>query len=188
MRAGCLAFVVAAQLALVACGGAQHAGPHGPAPAVKAEIDQAETAERARRHDVARVHYERAIALAADPPSAAFARREFAETLASWGEVTEAITQLEQSVKAVGDDASAWHDLGILRHHEGDVAGAIQALEKARTLAPQDFRPRVALAAVRWKSGDKAGATAEYRALLELELPERLRAKVKWALEQLAKP
>jgi tetratricopeptide (TPR) repeat protein len=174
-------------VALLACGGRTPVARR-PAAAVKNEIDQAETAERARKHDVARVHYERAIALATDPASNAFARRVFAETLASWGEVPAAIAQLEQSVQLVGDNAGAWHDLGILKHTQGDMPGATTALVRAKTLAPEDYRPRVALAALRWKTGDRAGAADEYRALLELELPERLRTKVKWAIDQLAKP
>lgn len=172
---------------LVACGGRTPAARE-PAQTVKSEIELAETAERARKHDVARVHYEKAIALATDPASSAYARREFAETLATWGEVPQAIAQLEQSVQLVDSNAGAWHDLGILKHNQGDMHGATTALERAKTLAPEDFRPRVALAALRWKTGDKPGATAEYKALLELELPDRLRAKVKWALDQLAKP
>ena len=172
---------------LIACGGRTPAARE-PAATVKTEIELAENAERARKHDVARVHYERAITLATDPASSAYARREFAETLATWGEVPAAIAHLEQALALVGDNAGAWHDLGILKHNQGDLPGATSALERAKTLAPEDFRPRVALAALRWKTGDRAGATAEYRALLELELPERLRSKVKWALDQLAKP
>jgi len=76
----------------------------------------------------------------------------------------------------------------LLRHKLGDTAGAIVALEHARSLAPRDFRPRVALAALRWKTGDRPGAVTEYRGLLELDLPERLRGKVQWALGELAKP
>lgn len=172
---------------VIACGGRAPA-PAKPSETVRSEIDRAEQAERARKHDVARVHYERAIAIAKDPASAAFARREFAETLATWGEVIEAISQLEASLSLVETNAAAWHDLGILRHDRGDLLGAVSALERARRLSPEDFRPRVALAALRWKSGDRAGAKVEYEELLELELPERLRAKIKWALDQLAKP
>src|SRR5829696_1028753 len=95
-------------VALLACGGRTPAARE-PAAAVKTEIDRAETAERARKHDVARVHYERAIALATDPASNAFAQREYAERRASWGEVPAAIAQLEQSVQLVGDNAGAWH-------------------------------------------------------------------------------
>lgn len=172
-------------LVLAACGG-RTPPARSPAAAVQDEIARAEAAERARRHDVARTHYERAIAIAQDPGSLAHARREFGETLASWGEIAEATAQLEASVKLVGDDPGAWHDLGMLRHKQGDVTGAIAALERARSLAPGDFRPRVSLGVIRWKHGDLAGALAEYRELLELELPDRLREKVKWAIGELS--
>jgi len=171
-----------------ACGGAAGPAPKPATDPVRDEIAQAETAERARQHDVARVHYERAVAGARDPASIAFARREFAETLITWGELDEAKAQLEAVVVAKPDDAATWHDLGIMRHNRGDMTGAMTALMRARELAPKDPRPRVALAALRWKSGDRAGAATEYRGLLELELPDRLRAKVQWALGELAKP
>lgn len=173
-------------LALLAC--SHPAPPRGPSPTVRDELAQAEAAERARRHDVAREHYQRAIAAATDPQSASVARHAFAETLASWGETVEARAQLEQVVAARADDASAWHDLGVLRHHDGDDPGAIAALSRAEQLAPDDLRPRTALAALYWKRGDKANATREYRAMLALDLPDRLRAKVEWALGELAKP
>jgi Flp pilus assembly protein TadD len=158
-----------------------------PAVAVRAEIAEAETAEKARRHDVARVHYQRAIAAAHDPESIAFARHEYAETLVTWGESPEARAQLEIAVAANPADASAWHDLGLLRHNAGDDPGAIDALLRAEQLAPNDARPRTALAALYWKRGDKANAAREYRGLLELDIPDRLRSKVEWAIGELAK-
>ncbi len=161
---------------------------HTPAPTVRGEIDAAETAEKARRHDVARTHYEAAIAAAKDPDSVAFARREYAETLVTWGEIPAARTQLEVVVRVAPNDPSAWHDLGIIRHHEGDLPGAIAALGRAEELAPDDPRPKIALAALYWKQGDKPNATREYKKLLELDLPPRLREKVQWALAQLVKP
>ena len=182
---------VALALALAACA---HAAPAergsdpGPAAAVRAEVDRAEAAERTRRHDLARDHYQRAIALARDPDSIAFARHEYAETLVTWGERPEARAQLELAVAAQPGDPGAWHDLGLLRHDAGDDPGAIAALARAEQLAPRDVRPRTALAALYWRRGDKAGATREYRGMLALELPERLRAKVEWALAELAKP
>ena len=81
-----------------------------------------------------------------------------------------------------------WHDLGILRHHAGDDPGAIAALSRAEQLAPRDTRPRKALAALYWKRGDKANAAQQYRALLQLDIPDGLRSKVEWALAELAKP
>jgi Flp pilus assembly protein TadD len=167
-----------------------HGAPaaRGPTAAVRAEIEQAETAEKARHHDVARTHYRRAIEAAHDPDSIAFARHDYAETLVTWGEAPEARAQLELAAAASPADASVWHDLGLLRHNAGDDPGAIQALSRAEQLAPRDPRPRTALAALYWKRGDRTRASHEYRGLLELELPERVRAKVEWALAELAKP
>lgn len=175
----------ASALALAACA---HAAPAGPAAAVRAEVDRADAAEQARRHDLAREHYQRAIALAHDADSLGFARHEYAETLVTWGELPEARAQLELAVAVQPGDASAWHDLGLLRHHAGDDPGAIAALARAEQLAPRDVRPRTALAALYWQRGDKASAAREYRGMLALELPDRLRAKVEWALAELAKP
>jgi tetratricopeptide (TPR) repeat protein len=177
----------ASALALAACAHAAPAAP-GPAAAVRAEIDRADAAEQARRHDLAREHYQRAIALARDADSIGFARHEYAEILVTWGELPEARAQLEIAVAAQPRDASAWHDLGLLRHHEGDDPGAIEALARAEQLAPRDVRPRTALAALYWRRGDKASAAREYRGMLALELPDRVRAKVEWALAELAKP
>jgi Flp pilus assembly protein TadD len=175
--------------AMIVAGACAHA-PHttGPSTAVRGEVAEAETAEKARRHDLARRHYERAIELAADPDSVAYARHEYAETLVSWGEAPAARAQLELAVAAQPGDPGAWHDLGLLRHHAGDDPGAIAALSRAEQLAPDDVRPRTALAALYWKRGDKANATREYRGMLALDLPDRLRAKVEWALAELAKP
>lgn len=181
MRRACLALGFA-------CACSHAAGAPGPTETVRTEIALAESAEQHRQHDVARQHYQRAIAEARDPDSVAFARHEYAETLVTWGEAPEARRQLEIAVRASPEDASVWHDLGLLRHHAGDDPGAIAALRRAAELAPRDARPRTALAALYWKRGDRPNATREYRALLDLDLPERLRAKVEWALAELAKP
>jgi Flp pilus assembly protein TadD len=174
--------------ALAACGGSGSGpAPRAPAPAVRAEVGAAETSERARQHEQARAHYERAIADARDPLSVAFARHEYAETLASWGELPAAVAQLEGAVAARPDDASAWHDLGVLRHEVGDARGATDALRRAKQLAPDDARPRIALAALYWTQHDLAAATAEYRELDAMVLPDRLHEKVRWALDELAK-
>lgn len=167
--------------------GCAHAKPVPPHTTTEHEIELAETAERARQHDVARAHYQAAVANAKDPHSIAYARREFAETLMSWGEYSEATTQLEAVVAATPAAAASWHDLGMLYHHAGDDTRAIAALEKARTLQPADPRPRIALAVLRWKRHDFAGAKVEYEALLQLDLPERVRKKVEWAISELAK-
>ena len=185
-------------LGIAACGGAQH--PAEPRPDVRAEVRDAETAEQARQHDVARTRYEQAIRDAVDPESLGYARGRFGETLATWAEYKEAIAQLEGSVAAYPGDPAPWHDLGVVREHEGDSRGALGAFEHAVALAKTDWRPRLAIAALRWKLAAKCvrgggactaeveAARGEYRAMLDLDLPDRLRTKVKWALDQLALP
>jgi Flp pilus assembly protein TadD len=161
--------------------------PAAPSPTVRADVGRAEDAEMKRRHDVARAEYERAIADAHDPHSQAFARREFAETLTTWGELAEAATQLDAAVAAEPNDAPSWHDLGLVRHKLGNDLAAVTALSRAKELAPRDPRPRIALAALYLCQNNIANATAEYRGLLELELPDRLREKVRYMLDQLPK-
>lgn len=158
-----------------------------PSAVVVADVKRAEDAELRRDHDRARAEYEHAIADAHDPISEHFARREYADTLATWGEHAEMKRQLERAVALAPDDAASWHDLGLVYHHDGDDPQALAALERAKQLAPRDYRPRIALAALRWSRHDTGGAAAEYRALLDLDLPPRLREKVRWALDQLAK-
>jgi tetratricopeptide (TPR) repeat protein len=167
---------------------------------VRHELELAEAAEARRQHDVARIHYERAIASAPDPRGGAYARREFAETLATWGENSEARQHLEAAVRAVPGDAIAWQMLGILRHRLGDIPGAFHALERSKHLAPRAWIPRRDLAVLHWSRGEgrtadpdpsvaakhRASALAEYKGMLELELPERLRDKVRWAIDVLS--
>lgn len=161
--------------------------PTKPSDVVRRDVEAAETAERARKHDVARLKYQQAVADAKDPASQHFARREFAETLATWGEVAEAIAQLEGAVAADDRDPAAWHDLGFLRFQQGNTAGAVVALERSKQLAPGDPRPYKTLAVIHWKLHEFAAAKAEYTAMLGLDLPENLRAKVKWAIAELSK-
>lgn len=190
-------------IALVLAGAcAKGAAPRRPDDVVRAEIAKAEAAEAQRQHDVARVHYEKAIASAPDPESKGYAQREYGETLATWGENAEARTQLEASVALVPADPIAWQMLGIVRHKLGDIPGAFAALEQSKTLAPRAWIPRRDLAVLHWSRGagrnadpdptvaarHRAAALAEYRAMLELDLPDRLREKVLWAIEVLSRP
>jgi Flp pilus assembly protein TadD len=193
LRAGSSAALVAAlALTLALACGAHPARPPGPttsATAVRAEVELAERAERARDHDGARRHYEAAITQASAANDAAAlqeARRDYAETLISWGELRAAALQLERLVAAAPRDAAAWHDLGMVRHGEGDELGALAALATAKRLLPHDPRPRIALAALQWKLGQLDAAGREYRDLLTLDLSEHVRQKVRWALDVLA--
>jgi Flp pilus assembly protein TadD len=149
---------------------------------VRADIARAEDAELHRHHDVARAEYERAVADAKDPETASFARREYAETLGTWGELPKAVEVLEGAPR----DAAVLNDLGVFYHLQGNDPKALAALETSKQLAPRDWKPRRQLAMLLVVMHDYDRATAEYRAMLELDLPERLRAAVHKALELLA--
>jgi tetratricopeptide (TPR) repeat protein len=184
MRAtGLLALVL---VVIAAC--SRTPAPHAPVDNVRADIVRAEDAEKARRHDEARAFYERAVGEARTPASLHFAHREYGETLATWGEVDAAKVHLEAAVAAVDSDPIAWQMLGIVRNKLGDVPGAFAALEKSKQLAPRAWIPRRDLAVLHWSLGQRDAALAEYRAMLDLDLPARLREKVEWAIGVLSKP
>ena len=196
--------VVVALLGLAACApkGSNAPGNRATRDVVRGEIEAAEDAEKQRKHDVARTHYEAAVGAAHDPTSAGFAHREYGETLATWGENEAARTQLEASVAAVATDPIAWQMLGILRAKLGDIPGAFTALERSKQLAPRAWIPRRDLAVLHWSRGEgrtadpdpavaanhRAAALVEYKAMLDLDLPDRLREKVRWAIDVLSRP
>jgi len=157
-----------------------------PSAVVKADIARAEEAELHRNHDVARAEYERALVDAKDPQSASMARREYAETLGTWGDTKKAVELLERAVELAPADPAAWNDLGVFYHLAGNDPKALTALEKSKALAPRDWRPRRQLAMLLVVMHDYDRAAAEYRAMLDLDLPDRLRAAVHKALELLA--
>src|SRR5262249_4862356 len=153
----------------------------------RAQVRDAEDAERARKHDVARVKYERAIADAKDPESIGYARGRYGETLLTWGELQAGAAQLEASVAAYPKDPAPWHDLGLVREQNGDLQGAVDAFEHAEALVPSDWRPRISLAELRWNLAARCfkaapphehcvqlvdATKAEYRAMLDLSLPD----------------
>ncbi len=195
MRAALLLLLVAS-----ACGARQPKAR--PIDAVKAEIEIAEDAERQREHEAARAHYEVALTKATDADSRGYAHREYGETLATWGETEAARAQLEASVASVPADPIAWQMLGIVRAKLNDIPGAFAALEKSKQLAPRTWIPRRDLAVLHWSLGEgrrkdpdpvvaarhRAAALAEYKAALDLDLPDRIRDRVRWAIDMLSKP
>jgi len=160
--------------------------PKTPAAETAALIERAEGHERARRYDLARAAYSEAVEKAPDPRSGAHAAHRFGSALAFWGELEAGVSMLERAVSLDSKRASAWHDLGIVRANSGDLVAGEVALRKARELAAKDPRPRVALAALLVKTRRFTEAQSEYRALLELELPEKTRSAILRALELLA--
>ena len=168
-----------------ACGGARAEEPREPAASTRAILAKAREAERARRYDQARELYLEATREAPDRPSEAFAWRELGSALIFWGELDQAARALGRVVAIDPGAISAWHDLGIVRAKLGDAAGAERAFRRAIALAPEEPRPRVALAALLVRQRRWNDALAEYRALERLELPETTRRAVGRAIQLL---
>ena len=168
-----------------ACGGARAEERQEPAASTRALLTRAREAERARRYDRARELYLRATREAPDRHSQALAWRELGSALIFWGELDEASRALGRVVAIDPGAVSAWHDLGIVRAKLDDPAGAERAFRRAIALAPEEPRPRVALAALLVRQRRWNDALAEYRVLARLELPEAMRKAVARAIQLL---
>ncbi len=192
-----IGFALVALLVAASCHGSDRATTnvtaHQPTTSRSATTWQkqlvlAQQAELKRQHFEARAHYEEAHQLASTAQAQATVARQFADTLLSWGEFTDAQTQLELVVLHQPNQAAGWHDLGMVRYRLGLPAGAEVALRRAVTLAPSEPRPRIALAALFWATHRPADALREYHALRQLALPAAVRSKVDWAIAQLSPP
>ena len=185
---------------LVACVSCHNSGSATAAPRVQMptthtdasiwrhELALAQQAELQRAHVEARAYYQAAYQHAPNDHAHAQVARQFADTLLSWGEFTEAQTQLELVVTHQPSQAAGWHDLGMVRFRLGLPAGAEVALRRAVALVPGEPRPRIALAALLWANHRGADALREYQALRHLALPIAVRNKVDWAITQLSRP
>lgn len=150
-------------------------------------IERAKDYERKRRYDLAELEYRAAIAEAASASSRRQARRQLVDALIFWGKLGEARLELVELLDEHPADVSAWHDLGILHSKLGDAGASERALRRAIELAPKNPKSRIALAALLVNGRRFKEAQAEYRTLLELELPPSLDRAVREALELLAR-
>ncbi len=92
----------------------------------------------AREFDAAAGHLDRAIALLGKEPDAATAHYLRAKVYAEVSDPAQAARQLEMAVSLYSAFPEAWSDLGQARKLMGDHSGAIVALRKAVSLAPND--------------------------------------------------
>ena len=170
-------------VAALACGPKRPAKPEPSA--VDRRIEAAQAHERSRRYDLAEAEYRAAIAAAPTTAERSKARRALASALIFWGKYRAAEATLSRLVADSPARVGAWHDLGMLRAKLGDRAGAETALRQSVSLAPRDPRSRISLAALLVNQRRFLEAEAEYRALLDLELPDKIRKAVNKALRLL---
>ncbi|MBT8494771.1 MAG: hypothetical protein KJO07_17070 [Deltaproteobacteria bacterium] len=170
---------------LLAIGCGPKRPPEAPQSAVDRRIAAAQGHEKNRRYDLAEAEYRAAVAEAGSQKQRGKARRALASALIFWGKYAEAEVALANLVVDRPDEPGAWHDLGMVRAKLGKATGAEQALRQSVRLAPRDPRPRIALAALLVNGRRYRAAQIEYRALLDLELPAKLRSAVNQALDLL---
>lgn len=167
-----------------ACGSATPA-PEPPSQPTQDLLAQADAAEKERRYDRAQALYVQARRQAPDPASGAAAALAHGRALIFWGEYEQAEAALAEATRHAPRNPGAWHDLAMVRHERGDLAGAETAFRRSIAASPRDRRPRLALAALLWKQRRHPDALREYEALAQLALPERVHEQVQWAIATL---
>jgi len=86
---------------------------------------------------------------------------------ARWGEVDLARPRLEEALRRDPSNASAWHALGLVRLHLGDVAGAKVAYDSGLHANPDSVENRIGLASLALTQGQLDEALLQYDAILE---------------------
>ena len=99
-------------------------------------------------------------------PSDARGPREGGMRAAHWGEVEWARPRLEEAMRRGANDAPAWHALGLLRIHAGELDGAEQAYRAGLAIDGKAAECHLGLATVAALRGDPASALVEYDAIL----------------------
>jgi Tfp pilus assembly protein PilF len=133
-------------------------------------------------------------ALISVPDAEPHARYGLGRTLAAQDEHKEAIAQLRRAVELYPRFAAAWYAIGLSLRREGDVAGATDALARAREYGAEwpavddpllarvrglrdDGRARLEKGIELGRGGDVAGAIREHEAALEAS-PDLIQAHV----------
>jgi tetratricopeptide (TPR) repeat protein len=114
--------------------------------------------------------------------------REAGMRAAHWGEVEWARPRLEEAVRRGTNDAPAWHALGLLRIHAGELDGAEQAYRAGLAADAKAVECHLGLATVAALRGNAAHALVEYDTIVA-ERPRFAPAHLgrAWALGRLGR-
>ena len=114
--------------------------------------------------------------------------REGGMRAAHWGEVEWARPRLEEAMRRGANDAAAWHALGLLRIHAGELDGAERAYRSGLAVDAKAAECHLGLATVAALRGNATSALAEYDAILA-ERPRFAPAHLgrAWALGRLGR-
>jgi tetratricopeptide (TPR) repeat protein len=118
--------------------------------------------------EAAAAQLDRALELLGSKPDAAYPHYLRAKVYSATNEVAKAAAHLQQAVALRPDFAEAWSDLGDARNTLGDDQGALDALERAVTLAPDDSIAQTRLGAKYLESGKPHLAVGHLQAAARL--------------------
>jgi tetratricopeptide (TPR) repeat protein len=128
--------------------------------AVQDSLARAKSASDAGRWADARSAYTQAIAAS---PESAFLYRDLAIVERKAGEPSLALEHFRKAVSLDASDARSHAEIGQILEEQGDIAGALAAYEKARSIEPGEV-PAERIAALR-EAEALAKLPAEYRAI-----------------------
>ncbi|HET9398879.1 MAG TPA: aspartyl/asparaginyl beta-hydroxylase domain-containing protein [Sphingomicrobium sp.] len=113
-----------------------------------------------------------------------------ADRAAATGDLTAARRSLEQAVEQGPATLDLWTKLSAIRRAQGDLDGALAAIERALALSPLDFSALLARAMLLERMGDPRASEAYANAVARLppdkDVPEAMRAAVNRAREKAA--
>lgn len=114
--------------------------------------------------------------------------REGGMRAAHWGEVEWARPRLEEAIRRGANDAAAWHALGLLRVHGGELDAAEQAYRAGLGADDKAAECHLGLATVAALRGNATSALVEYDAIL-MQWPRFAPAHLgrAWALGRLGR-
>lgn len=115
-------------------------------------------------------HFEEALAAydeaSARAPQSPVGPREGGMRAARWGEAEMAAPRLEEAIRRGANDSETWHALGLVRLHQKNYDGAVEAYQKGIAVNPNDDTNVLGLASVAVARGDGASALVAYDRLL----------------------
>lgn len=116
------------------------------------------------QYDKALTMYDEASAIAPKDPAGPLTGGMRA---ARWGEVDLAQPRLEEALRRDPTNANAWHALGLVRLHRGDLAGAKTAYDSGLQADPSSTENHIGLASLALSQGRLEEALRQYDAVLE---------------------
>lgn len=140
----------------------------------------------ARSGDCAKavVLYRKALEKAEPPSSAVTIRYNYALTLMNAGQLNESTAQLEEVLRVDAEHSEARNAIGLALLQQGDAATALNHLDKARALAPNDVERLYNYGVAKLKTKDVDGAEQVFEDVLKRDPKHALAAE---ALESISK-